>query len=69
MKHQAPTSGATAADLERWLDRLAREIAAFGHRGRALLPIYARLETDLAAIRAEEDTLAKAMARLSRITR
>lgn len=68
MKHLAATDGVSAADLERMLDRLAREIHAFGPKGRKLLPLYTRLETELATIRAEEDALSRAMARLERIT-
>jgi len=68
VKHQPHTAGISAADIERWLDRLAVSIDAYGVEGRKLLPLFARLERELATIRAEEDTLAKAMARLSRLT-
>lgn len=67
MKHQAATEGVSAADIERMLDRLAREIAAFGQRGRKLLPLYTRLETELATIRAEEDAMSRVLLRLTQL--
>lgn len=69
MKQGSAFVGFSAAELDAALDKVAVCIDVLGpERGRALLPIYARLERELATIRAEEDTLAKAMARLSRIT-
>lgn len=65
MKHQPSTDGVSAADIEAGLDALARIIA--GRRdGRRLLPLFARLEEELATIRAADDVMAKVMARLSR---
>lgn len=65
MKHVASATGVSAADIERAMDRLAREIVAFGPRGRKLLPLYERLENELAAIRAADDVMARVMARLA----
>jgi hypothetical protein len=65
MKHHAPTSGVSAADIERALDRLALAIKA-QREGRKLLPLYARLEEELAAIKSADDVMAKVMARLER---
>lgn len=65
MKHHSPTSGLSAADIERALDRLALAIKA-QREGRKLLPLYQRLEEDLAAIKSADDVMAKVMARLER---
>lgn len=65
MKHHAATDGVSAADIEEGLDALARIIAS-RRDGRRLLPLYARLEEELAAIRSADDVMAKVMARLSR---
>lgn len=56
----------TADRIERALDGLARIIAAAGEAGRAYLPIFARLERELAAMREEDATLAAALARAAR---
>lgn len=65
MKHQGATDGVSAADIEWAMDRLAREIVAFGPRGRKLLPLYERLERELAAIRAVDDVMARVLQRLA----
>lgn len=56
----------TVERLERALDILAGRIAAHGERGRILLPIYRRLEDELATLKAEDDTLSAALARARR---
>lgn len=65
MKHQGVTDGVSAADLERALDRLALAIKA-QREGRKLLPLYERLESELAAIRAADDVMSRVMTRLKR---
>ena len=67
MRHQPHTAGISAADIERALDRLALEIKAFGPRGRALLPLYARLEDELELLRDAERMMQKVLARLQRL--
>lgn len=58
------TAPLTVERLERALDLLAAEIVAFGDRGRELLPMFQRLETELANMRAEADLMASVRARL-----
>ncbi len=53
----------TAERIERALDGLAGIIAAAGEAGRTFLPIFARLERDLADMRADDATMAAALAR------
>jgi hypothetical protein len=65
LKHHPPHNGVSAADIEQGLDTLAKIIA--GRKdGRRLLPLFQRLEDELAAIRSADDVMAKVMARLSR---
>ncbi len=63
MRHTAAIDGVSAADIERALDRLALAIKA-QKEGRRLLPLYQRLEDELAAIRSADDVWAKVMTRL-----
>jgi hypothetical protein len=58
------TKPLTVERLERALDLLAAEVIAFGDRGRELLPMYKRLETELANMRAEADLMVAVRARL-----
>ncbi len=55
----------TAARLERALDSLAEKIIGYGDRGRELLPLYNRLETELAAMKAEDALMASVRARVT----
>jgi hypothetical protein len=50
--------------LENCLDRLALVIDRAGKRGAVYLPIYERIETELDALRAEEDRMMRARHRL-----
>ena len=50
----------TAERIERALDGLAGIIAAAGEAGRAYLPIFARLERELVAVRADDATMSAA---------
>ncbi|MCA6107722.1 hypothetical protein [Bradyrhizobium cenepequi] len=54
------------AEIEWCLDRLALEMERVGKRGIAYLPIYERLETELAAAKAKEDRLVRARVRAAR---
>lgn len=56
----------TADRIERALDGLARIIAAAGEAGRAYLPIFVRLERELADMRADDATMTAALARAAR---
>lgn len=56
----------TVERLERALDDLAVLIDDYGDRGRELLPIWQRLETELANMRAEADLMASVRSRLKR---
>ena len=56
----------TAERIEKALDGLAGIIAAAGEAGRVYLPLYARLERELAAMREEDATMAAALARAAR---
>jgi hypothetical protein len=58
----------TVERVERALDTLASRIAAHGDRGRVLLPIYQRLETELATVRAENETLSAALQRAAKLS-
>ena len=57
----------TAERIEKALDGLAGIIAAAGEAGRAYLPIFARLERELVAARADDATMAAALARAARL--
>jgi hypothetical protein len=52
--------------LEKCLDRLALLIAESGDNGAAYLPIYDRLEAELAALTVKEDRMARIRARVRR---
>lgn len=54
----------TIERLERALDLLAAEIVDFGDRGRELLPMYRRLERELAAMKADNDLMTSVRDRL-----
>ena len=56
----------TARELEKCLDRLAHIIDQAGDKGVAYLPLYDRLESELQALRAEEDRMARIRARIKR---
>lgn len=56
----------TVERLERALDLLSVKIEAHGERGRILLPIYIRLEDELAKMKAENAALAAALDRAKR---
>jgi len=56
-----------AARIERCLDRIAEIIATDRDGGRVYLPIYARLERELAEHRAAEDLLAAVHERVRRL--
>ncbi|MCE1237064.1 MAG: hypothetical protein LWW93_11995 [Hyphomicrobiales bacterium] len=56
----------TAERIERALDGLARIMVDAGSEGGAYLPIYQRLERELAEMRADDDAMASAMARAAR---
>lgn len=56
----------TAERIERALDGLARIMVDAGAAGRAFLPIYARLERELVAVRADDATMAAALVRAAR---
>ena len=56
----------TAERIEKALDGLAGIIAAAGEAGRVYLPIYVRLERDLADMREDDATMAAALARAKR---
>lgn len=58
-------SALTAMRLEQALDSLAALIADYGDRGRELLPIFQRLEKELADMRAEDALMASVHARLT----
>jgi hypothetical protein len=60
------TSTITVARLERCLDRLALEMHRVGKRGVAYLPIYERLESELAALKAKEAMMERARVRAAR---
>src|ERR1700759_5126164 len=55
----------TVAQLERCLDRVALEMQRVGKRGVAYLPIYERLESELAAMKAKEAAIERARNRLA----
>ena len=57
----------TAARLERCLDRIAEIITADRDGGRVYLPIYARLECELAEHHAAEELMAAAQQRVRRL--
>lgn len=54
----------TAELLERCLDRVAFEIDRNGERGAVYLPIYERLEAELALLQANDNRLARARQRV-----
>ena len=56
----------TAAVLENCLDRVALLIAESGDKGAVCLPIYDRLEAELASLKAQEDRLTRMRARIGR---
>ncbi len=56
----------TAERIARALDGLARLMVDAGAEGRAYLPIFARLERELVAVRADDATMAAALARAAR---
>ena len=58
----------TAERIERALDGLARIMVEAGAEGRAYLPIYVRLERELAAMRDADDAMAAVVARARRST-
>ncbi len=60
------TAPLTVERLERALDDLAILIDDYGDRGRELLPMYKKLDTELADMRAEADLMASVRARLKR---
>ena len=68
-RHRAPHSKKPRVEvstevLENCLDRLALVIDRAGKRGAVYLPIYERIETELDALRAEEDRMMRARHRL-----
>ncbi|WP_316205784.1 hypothetical protein [Bradyrhizobium sp. SZCCHNS1012] len=54
------------AAIEAALDRLALAMERAGKKGDVYLPIYERLESELAAVKAKEDRMARARLRLVR---
>jgi len=52
--------------IERCLDRLAQIMVASGAEGRAYLPIYERLESELEAMRDTDDKMSRIYARVRR---
>lgn len=56
----------TTARLERTLDALASIIVGEGERGRQLLPLYQRLENELAEMKAETDLMSAVRQRAKR---
>jgi len=56
----------TADLVEKCLDGLAVIMMNAGERGKNFLPIYQRLEDELAAMRKAEDTMSKARLRATR---
>lgn len=66
MRHVKP-SDITPDLLERCLDQLAFEIDRAGpEKGLKALPIFERIEKELAALRAKDDAMASVRDRLSR---
>lgn len=59
----------TVATLEWCLDRLAYAMHRAPMGGEVYLPIYERLESDLAAAKAKEDMMERARARAARFMR
>ncbi|MET4199954.1 hypothetical protein [Bradyrhizobium sp. LA6.12] len=59
----------TADLIERCLDRLAFEMARAPMGGEVYLPIYERLESELAALKAKEDMMERARVRAARFMR
>ncbi|MET4036745.1 hypothetical protein ABIB94_009046 [Bradyrhizobium sp. JR7.2] len=55
--------------LERCLDRLAYEMHRAPQGGEVYLPLFERLESDLAAAKAKEDMLERARVRAARYMR
>jgi hypothetical protein len=56
----------TVARLERCLDRVALVMERAGKKAPVYLPIYERLETELAALKAKEAMLERARERAAR---
>lgn len=56
----------TAELLEKCLDRVAFEIDRNGAKGTVYLPIYERLEVELAALKCKQDGMERARLRLVR---
>jgi hypothetical protein len=50
--------------LEKCLDRVALLISESGDKGAVYLPIYDRLESELEALKAKEDRMARIRARI-----
>jgi hypothetical protein len=64
-KHVGPVV-ITVDILERCLDRMALLITESGDKGVAYLPVYERLETELAELAAKQDRMARIRARIRR---
>lgn len=56
----------TTGLLEKCLDRVAFEIDRNGAKGAVYLPIYERLEAELAALKCKQDSMERARLRLLR---
>lgn len=59
----------TAEQIDRALDRVAVAIVKAGVDGVGYLPIYGRLETELAAARDRDAMMQRAIERAARVTR
>lgn len=63
-RHPRQPEPVTAERIERALDGLARLMVDAGVAGRVYLPIFVRLERELAKFRAEDDAMARVRGRL-----
>ena len=64
---QIRTDAISVERIERALDSVAKAIDLAGAAGSIYLPIYARLERELQALRNDQSTLASVQERLNRL--
>lgn len=66
MRERSPDKPITAKRIERALNRLAEVMVKLGSEGQICLPIYERLESELASYRAQEQKMLEVRVRAKR---